>query len=79
MSQSLSRRTFLASLGALACNNAIPSFAATPDQAGRIRFGYTAMTWGNEERQAIDESLGVGRTRSKTAETTNYRSCPQVK
>ena len=60
MSQSLSRRTFLASLGALACNKAIPSFAATPDQAGRIRFGYTAMTWGNEERQAIDDIAAVG-------------------
>lgn len=59
MSRSLSRRTFLASLGALACN-AIPSFPATPDQANRIRFGYTAMTWGNEERQAIDDIASVG-------------------
>jgi hypothetical protein len=25
-----------------------------------IRFGYTAMTWGNEERQAIDDIAAVG-------------------
>lgn len=59
MSRSLSRRTFLTSLGALACN-AVPSFPATADQANRIRFGYTAMTWGNEERQAIDDIASVG-------------------
>lgn len=59
MSRSLSRRTFLASLGALACNG-MPSFAASPDRAGSIRFGYTAMTWGTEERQAIDDISAVG-------------------
>jgi len=59
MSRIISRRIFLASLGALACNP-IPSFAAAPDQAGPIRLGYTAMTWGNEERQAIDDIASVG-------------------
>ncbi len=59
MSRSFSRRTFLASLGALACHG-IPSFAAAPDRSGSIRFGYTAMTWGSEERQAMDDISAVG-------------------
>jgi inosose dehydratase len=54
-----SRRTFLASLGAAAANMSLPSFAAASYES-RIRFGYTAMTWGNEERQAIDDIAAVG-------------------
>ena len=48
------RRTFLAGLGAVAAVTTLPSFAA-PGRTSNIRFGYTAMTWGNEERQAIDD------------------------
>lgn len=59
MSWSLSRRTFLASLGAVAANMSLPSLAAASHE-NRIRFGYTAMTWGNEERQAIDDIAAVG-------------------
>lgn len=59
MSGSLSRRTFLTSLGAVAATTSLPSFAAASHEA-RIRFGYTAMTWGNEERQAIDDISAVG-------------------
>jgi len=59
MSWSLSRRAFLAGLGAVACSP-ISSWAFSTEKAGAIRFGYTAMTWGNEERQAIDDIAAIG-------------------
>jgi len=59
MNSYASRRTFLAGLGAVGAVTALPSFAATGRLSG-IRFGYTAMTWGNEERQAIDDIASVG-------------------
>ncbi len=52
------RRTFIMTLAAAAAAPALPSFAA-PKYSG-IRFGYTAMTWGNKERQAIDDIAAVG-------------------
>ncbi len=59
MNTNLSRRTVVAGLGAAAMSAALPSFAA-PVKARGIRFGYTAMTWGNEERQAIDDIAALG-------------------
>jgi len=59
MNANFTRRTFLAGLGAAAAVTTLPSFAA-PDRMRGIRFGYTAMTWGNEERQAIDDIAAVG-------------------
>jgi inosose dehydratase len=59
MNAYFTRRTFLAGLGAAAAVTTVPSFAA-PDHMRGIRFGYTAMTWGNEERQAIDDIAAVG-------------------
>jgi inosose dehydratase len=59
MSRSFSRRSFLATLSAVAATSSLPSFAASSHGSG-IRFGYTAMTWGNEERQAIDDIAAVG-------------------
>jgi inosose dehydratase len=53
------RRTFLAGLGAATAVTTLPSFAAS-DRGRGIRFGYTAITWGNEERQAIDDTSAVG-------------------
>jgi inosose dehydratase len=53
------RRTFLAGLSAVAAATTLPSFAA-PARASNIRFGYAAITWGNEERQAIDDISAVG-------------------
>jgi inosose dehydratase len=53
------RRTFLAGLGAVAAVTTLPSFAE-PSRLPGIRYGYTAMTWGNEERQAIDDIAAVG-------------------
>lgn len=53
------RRTFLAGLGAVAAATTLPSFAA-PGRTSNIRFGYAAITWGNEERQAIDDISAVG-------------------
>jgi inosose dehydratase len=52
------RRTFLATLAAVASTTAFPALAA-PKYSG-IRFGYTAMTWGENERQAIDDIAAVG-------------------
>jgi len=49
----VNRRTFLAGLGAMA----LPlSLRAAPP----VQFGYTAMTWGNETRQAIDDIAELG-------------------
>ena len=59
MNSHSTRRTFLASLGALAASVTLPCLAA-PNAAKGIRFGYTAMTWGNDERQAIDDIAAAG-------------------
>jgi inosose dehydratase len=52
------RRTFLASMAAAAAASALPSFAAPADS--KIKFGYTAMTWGENERQAMDDIAALG-------------------
>jgi inosose dehydratase len=59
MNTNSTRRTFLAGLSAATAVATLPSFAA-PGRAGNIRFGYAAITWGNEERQAIDDISAVG-------------------
>jgi inosose dehydratase len=59
MNRNLSRRTFLTSLSAAAAAASVPSFALPPHKS-RIQFGYAAITWGNEERQAIDDISAVG-------------------
>jgi inosose dehydratase len=55
----LTRRTFLGGLGASGAMSALPSFAATSRLSG-VRYGYAAITWGNEERQAIDDIAAAG-------------------
>ncbi len=60
MKSHFTRRAFLAGVGAAAAVTTLPSFAAAADRAHGIRFGYTAMTWGNDERQAIDDIAAVG-------------------
>jgi len=56
-----SRREFLAALGAAAATvNLSGSLAASQANHPGIRFGYTAMTWGKAERQAIDDISAVG-------------------
>lgn len=52
------RRTFLATLAAAGAASALPVFAAS--KASDIQFGYTAMTWGANEREAIDDIAAVG-------------------
>src|SRR5579864_115781 len=53
-----SRRTFLAtSAGALA-GAALPRYATA--LAPGIHYGYAAITWGAEERQAIDDIASAG-------------------
>jgi inosose dehydratase len=57
----LSRRSFLSYAGALAATTAVPcSFAASAKGKAQLQFGYTAMTWGNEERQAVDDISALG-------------------
>jgi inosose dehydratase len=53
------RRTFLSGLSAIGAVKALPSFGFAGRLPG-VRFGYTAMTWGNDERQAIDDIAAVG-------------------
>jgi inosose dehydratase len=47
------RRTFVTTLAAAAAGASLPAFGAS--RASEIRFGYTAMTWGKDERQAVDD------------------------
>lgn len=54
----LTRRTFLGGLGAFAAAATLPAFAST--RRSDLRFGYTAMTWGSAERQAIDDISSLG-------------------
>jgi inosose dehydratase len=58
MNTHVTRRTFVGGLGALAAASALPAFAAS--KGNDIRFGYTAMTWGAAERQAVDDISAVG-------------------
>jgi len=58
MQSNPTRRAFLSALAALGTMPALPAFAA--QKYGGIRFGYTAMTWGDDERQAIDDIAAVG-------------------
>jgi len=53
------RRTFLAGLGAATALSTLPTFAAPGSRRG-IHFGYAAITWGNEDHQAIDDIASVG-------------------
>ncbi len=55
-----SRRSFLRGMGSLAMA-AAPGFPAFSFSRGaRIQFGYTAMTWGKQERQAIEDISALG-------------------
>jgi inosose dehydratase len=51
-----SRREFLAGVGALA----VAPRLVLAGGGAEIRFGYAAMTWGKEERQAVDDISAVG-------------------
>jgi inosose dehydratase len=59
MKSHFTRRAFLAGVGASAAVTTVPSFAAS-DRAHGIRFGYAAITWGKDERQAIDDISAAG-------------------
>ncbi|MGD0445240.1 MAG: sugar phosphate isomerase/epimerase [Edaphobacter sp.] len=58
MDLQFSRRAFVGGLGAVAAVSAFPALAAA--KWSDIRFGYTAMTWGDAERQAVDDISAVG-------------------
>jgi len=56
-----SRREFLAAVAAAAATVNLPgTLSASQSNHPGIRFGYTAMTWGKAERQAIDDISAVG-------------------
>ncbi len=59
MREKNSRRTFLKSLGVVAAIRPAASLAV-PIGANGIKFGYAAMTWGKEERQAVDDISSCG-------------------
>ena len=60
MHSCLTRRDFLTTLAASAASTALPAFAAPSGSI--LQYGYTAMTWGEAERQAIDDIAAVGFT-----------------
>jgi len=59
MQSQSSRRSFLAGAAAVAAGIPRAAFAYAGGAPG-IRFGYTAMTWSKEERQAIDDIAATG-------------------
>lgn len=59
MDLNVTRRSFLSGLATCAAAWAVPSFAKAHGGA-QIQYGYTAMTWGNEERRAIEDISAVG-------------------
>ena len=59
MNPQATRRAFLAGLGAVAATSTLPAFAAQ-HHAENIRYGYAAITWANEERQAAEDVAAVG-------------------
>jgi len=59
MQSQYTRRRFIGHIGALAAVATAPvSFAAVP--APSMKFGYTAMTWGKDEKGAIDDISALG-------------------
>jgi inosose dehydratase len=59
MNSSQTRRKFLQTASAAAAAAFAPRSFAAPHPSS-IRFGYAAMTWGDEERQAIQDISDVG-------------------
>ena len=57
MGLSITRRSILTGIAASAAVTARTAFAA--QRKARLKFGYAAMTWGTEERQAIDDISAV--------------------
>jgi inosose dehydratase len=60
MNKNISRRAFLGGLGMLGAASLLPSAFAAAAASNRIRFGYTAMTWGTKHRQAVDDIAALG-------------------
>ena len=76
MEMHLTRRSALAGIGAVPVVAAVPGFAVPRDR--NIRFGYTAMTWGNDERQGIDDISALG-FRAYSSARMLLRSSNQLK
>jgi inosose dehydratase len=56
-----SRRVFLSAAGgAVLAESVRPAFAAPYRGLDKIKFGYAAMTWNKEERQAVDDIFSAG-------------------
>jgi inosose dehydratase len=59
MNMHISRRSFLAGLGIIGASAMLPpAFAAAG--RGKVRFGYTAMTWGSKHREAVEDIAALG-------------------
>lgn len=58
MNRRPNRRDFLCGLAAAGAASALPA-NASPQSSG-MRFGYAAITWGDHEREAIDDIAAVG-------------------
>jgi inosose dehydratase len=58
MKTQFTRRTLVGGLSAVAAASALPAFAAV--KGCDLRYGYTAMTWGAAEKQAIDDISALG-------------------
>lgn len=59
MSSNLTRRSFVTAAGAFTAASALPGMASG-QRLRHLRYGYAAMTWGDNERQAIEDIAAVG-------------------
>ena len=59
MESNSSRRGFISGLAGIAAGATLPALAAPTGTPG-IQYGYAAMTWGKEEKQAIEDISAVG-------------------
>lgn len=56
----LTRRTLLSGLAATAAASAFAAPKRAPEAAPGLRFGYAEITWGDNDRQALDDIAAVG-------------------
>ena len=59
MESNSSRRGTISGLAGIAAGATLPALAAPTGTPG-IQYGYAAMTWGKEEKQAIEDISAVG-------------------
>ena len=81
MSRACSRRDFIAALGTAAANSYLSAVAGTSKAHGaaRIQFGYAAICWAGNDRQAIEDiaALGFPAVQLRSNVLTEFKDNPE--